>query len=119
MKVLLNNLSKYWTQNMQIIRRYVSEINHFTSREESCELLIKLFMDNLSSIIDESESRFIFTYFISVILTFYAHINFKNDDLIESFIRIFVSEQDGIRDIWSIFIYEDNRILLKDVLKSN
>jgi hypothetical protein len=76
-------------------------------------------MNNLLSIIDESESRFIYRYFMSAILTFCAHINFQNDELIESFIRVFVSEEGGIWDIRSIFIYEDNRILLKDVLKSN
>jgi hypothetical protein len=102
MKVLLNNLSKSCVQNMEIIRRYVSEINPFIKREESCELLIKQFMNNLSSIIDESESRFIYRYFMSAILTFCADINFQNEELIESFIRIFFSEEDGILDIWSI-----------------
>jgi hypothetical protein len=75
-------------------------------------------MNNLS-IIDESESRFIYRYFMSAILAFCAHINFQENELIESFIRIFVLEEGGIWDIWSIFICEDNRILLKDVLKSN
>jgi hypothetical protein len=94
---------------MEIIRRYVKEINPSIKREESCELLVKQFMNNLSSIIDESEFRFIYRYFMSAILTFCADINFQNDELIESFIRIFVSEQDGIWDIWSIFIYEERQ----------
>ena len=94
---------------MEIIRRYVPDINSFEDKHMACEQLILKFMNNYSSIVYESESQFICKYFMSAILAFCADIDFQNNELLERFLRFFVERQTGIWDIWSVHQFEQTQ----------
>ena len=94
---------------MDVIEKYIPDINKFQNRHKACEELLKKFMQNYNLIVEESDSLFICKYFMSAILGFCADIGYDNCQLLEQFFRFFVNKQSGIWDIWSVYDFCDKR----------